>query len=131
MAITEPMKGENPSDNVICPRCGSSLPPYATFCRMCGERITKEINEERKTRAKYADEDAQEQKDDDTVRIPPLSRAHWKIWQAYTARKNNGLTGQTYKINLLPLNAKARVESARGVGGMKPTGDQAPISPVL
>lgn len=109
MTITEPIDGGNPSDNLICPRCGTSLPPDSIFCSSCGERIKKKKNEEEEVHTENGDDDAQEQGADETVRLPSLSQAHLKVLQSYRSLRNDAITEQTYKSSSLSQDVEAPV----------------------
>jgi hypothetical protein len=126
MNITELVDGGNPSDNLICPRCSTSLPPDAIFCGSCGERIIKKQNEEEEVHTENGDNDAQEQEADETVRLPSLSQAHLKGLQSYRSLKNNGITEQTYKSSSLSQDVEAPTFI-----GMKLISDEAPESPLV
>src|SRR6266436_9776092 len=120
MNITELVDGGNPSDNLICPQCSTSMPPDAIFCSSCGMRIKKKKNEE-EVHAENGDDGAQEQEADETVRLPSLSQAHLKGLQSYRSLKNNGITDQTYKSSSLSQDVEAPTFI-----GMKPISDEAP-----
>ena len=117
--------GGNPSDNLICPRCSTSMPPDAICCGSCGERIKKKQNEE-EVHTENGDNDAQEQEVDETVRLPSLSQAHLKGLQSYWSLKNNGITEQTYKSSSLPQDVEAPTFL-----GIKLISDDTPESPLV
>ena len=127
MDITELVDGGNPSDNLICPRCSTSIPPDAIFCGFCGERIKKKKNKEEEVHTENGDDDAKEQEADETVRLPSLSQAHLKGLQSYRSLKNDGRTEQTYKSSSLSQDVEA--PAFKDVVGMKPISDKAPESP--
>src|SRR6266436_7992650 len=116
--------GGNPSDNLICPRCSTSIPPHAIFCGSCGMPINKKKkNEEEEVHTENDDDDAQEQEADETVRLPSLSQAHLKELQSYRSLKNNRKTEQTYKSSSLSQDVEAPTFI-----GMKLINDKAPES---
>src|SRR5258708_36326027 len=129
MNITELVDGGNPSDNLICPRCSTSMPPDAMFCGSCGERIKKKQNEEEEVHTENGDNDAQEQEADETVRLPSLSQAHLKGLQSYRSLKNDGRTEQTDKSSSLSQDVEA--PAFKDVVGMKPISDEAPEPPLV
>src|SRR5260221_25463 len=119
--------GGNPSDNLICPRCSTSIPPHAIFCGSCGMPINKKKkNEEEEVRTENDDDDAQEQEADETVRLPSLSQAHLKGLQSYRSLKNDGRTEQTYKSSSL-----SQYVEAPAFIGMKLISDETPESPLV
>src|SRR6266436_1812679 len=128
MNITELVDGGNPSDNLICPQCSTSMPPDAIFCSSCGMRIKKKKNEE-EVHTENGEDDAQEQEADETVRLPTLSQAHLKELQSYRSLKNDGRTEQTYKSSSLVQDVEA--PAFKGVVGMKPISDAVPESPLV
>src|SRR5258708_15415833 len=122
--------GGNPSDNLICPRCSTSIPPHAIFCGSCGMPINKKKkNEEEEVHTENDDDDAQEQEADETVRLPSLSQAHLKGLQSYRSLKNDGRTEQTYKSSSLSQYVEA--PAFKDVVGMKPISDEAPEPPLV
>ena len=123
MSITEPIDDGNLTDNLICLRCNTSMPPHAVFCSSCGETIKKKKNEE-EGRTQNGEDAAQGQELDETVRLPPLSRAHLKGLQSYRFFKNNGTTGWTYKSSSPPQNSEA--PAFKDVVGTKEISDEAP-----
>ena len=46
MSIPQPASDGNLSSNLRCPRCHAQLPLYAVFCRSCGERVEKIMEQE-------------------------------------------------------------------------------------
>ena len=100
------------------------MPPQAVFCSVCGEPIGKKKEGEGGVDSDSGDEDAEEQKDDVTVQLPLLSRAHAKRLQSYQSLKNNGLSEQTYKSGSLPQHVEA--SSVKNVVGIKLTSDGTP-----
>src|SRR5436305_14072269 len=102
MTITEPRDSAHPSDNLICPRCSSSLPPHAIFCSACGARIKKKKTEG-EARTENGNDDAQGQEVVDTARLPSLSRVPSKGLRSYRSLKNNGMTRRIHKSSLLPV----------------------------
>ena len=91
MTITELIDSAKHSDNLICPRCGTSLPPYARFCSSCGEQIKKEKKEEREACPGKDNDQAQEQEIDDTLRLPALTRDRLESLQLDLSFKNIGI----------------------------------------
>src|SRR5437588_6643830 len=41
MSIAQTTPDRTPSGSLVCPGCHAPLPPHATFCSSCGERIDK------------------------------------------------------------------------------------------
>jgi serine/threonine protein kinase/ribosomal protein L40E len=46
MTMVQTTTEHSPSGNLQCPQCNATLPPYATFCGSCGERVGKEKKEQ-------------------------------------------------------------------------------------
>src|SRR5690348_12521876 len=107
MTIIKPKDNENSSGNLICARCSASLPPHAKFCSSCGEMIGKKKDEEGKALTDKDNAHIQEQKVDDTVRIPPRLRGYLKGLQSYQSHKNNEITVRTYKCDSLLQDVEA------------------------
>src|SRR6266581_6761651 len=54
MSMVKTTTERSPSGNLHCPRCNAILPPHATFCGSCGERI--HLDPESKVTAPTQDE---------------------------------------------------------------------------
>ena len=110
MNITEPLNSGNPTDNINCPRCGTSVPSFVIFCSACGEQITWEKNEKvgggnENGRDVLLDLEAY-----DTVPLRAVSQPHLNGSRSYKPPGKNGRTGQFQQFRknpLLPPNAEA------------------------
>ena len=97
MDVEEQKVDGSPSDEIACPGCGAELPYHAQFCRMCGEHINVEHNQE---------------EGDETIRLPVLS--HALVRYSSTSRSVNninlnehnarGSTPQEEKLPTTPLS---------------------------
>ena len=97
MDVEEQKVDGSPSDEIACPGCGAELPYHARFCRMCGEHINVEHNQE---------------EGDETIRLPVLSRALVRYSSTFRSVYNinlnehnaRGSTSQEEKLPTTPLS---------------------------
>ncbi len=55
MSVTQATTTHNASDDVRCTHCNSVLPPQATFCSTCGERVHRNLPQVDTTQLDTAD----------------------------------------------------------------------------
>lgn len=79
MTMVQTTSEHSPSGSVHCPRCEALLPPHATFCGSCGERVGKEkmVSPPTQDTSTMDQENAKIDSDSQApLRVPTTSRYH-------------------------------------------------------
>jgi O-antigen/teichoic acid export membrane protein len=113
MAVVEPMDGSSSPDNLICPRCGTALPPHARFCSACGECINKQKSEQAGAHTLIDDTEVL---DVETLPRPAILPANTEILPAFRLLQNNGRTGQTHEESSLPPESEVPLSISTLIG---------------